>query len=93
MLTEPREALSRSSTFELSASGPGWIDLTTVSEWLDIATGSPDILRTEAIYSLQGDDLTYCIAPPGRPRPAAFATKAGDGHTLVVLKRRAPARP
>src|SRR6516165_585480 len=80
MLTEPREALPRSSTYTLTAARPALIDLTTVS---------PDnpTLHTRGIYSLQGDVLTYCIAAPGRPRPAEFATAKGDGHTLVVLKR------
>ena len=81
MLTEPREALPRSSTYALTAGRPARIDLTTVSQ--DNPTG----LYTQGIYLLQGDVLRYCIAAPGRPRPAEFATAKGDGHTLVVLKR------
>jgi uncharacterized protein (TIGR03067 family) len=81
MLTEPREALPRSSTYRLTAEQPARIDLTTVSQ------DDPAGLHTSGIYSLQGDVLTYCIAAPGQPRPAEFATTKGDGCTLVVLKR------
>ena len=81
MLTEPREALPRSSTYTLTAARPALIDLTTVSQ------DNPTRLHTRGIYSLQGDVLTYCVAGPGGPRPAEFATTKGDGRTLVVLKR------
>ena len=81
MLTEPREALPRSSTYTLTAARPALIDLTTVSQ------DSPTRLYTKGIYLLQGDVLRYCIAAPGRPRPTEFATTKGDGYTLVVLKR------
>jgi hypothetical protein len=81
MLTEPREALSRLSTFKLLGGEPGQIDLTTVY------LGNPVPLETKAIYRLQGAVLTYCIGSPGRPRPAEFATGKGDERTLVVLKR------
>ena len=81
MLTEPREALPRSSTYTLTAARPALIDLTTVSQ--DNPTG----LHTRGIYSLQGDVLMYCIAEADRPRPTEFATTKGDGYTFVVLKR------
>jgi hypothetical protein len=81
MLTEPREALPRSSTYTLTAARPALIDLTTVSQ--DNSTP----LYTSGIYLLQGDVLRYCIAAPGRPRPTEFTTTKGDGYTLVVLKR------
>jgi hypothetical protein len=84
MLTEPREALPRSSTYALAAARPGWIDLTTVTP------GDPTRLYTQGLYALRGDVLTYCIAAPGQPRPAELASAKGDGHTLVVLKRTAP---
>jgi hypothetical protein len=81
MLVEPREASSRTSTFRVA--GPGQLDLTTVYK----GPGSRSHLDTKAIYTLEQDILTYCIAPPGRPRPAELATTKGDGFTLVVLKR------
>jgi len=81
MFTEPREAFPRSSTYELPTEQPGWIDLTTVYQ------GKPGALYTKAIFSIQGDTLTYCVAPPGQARPRDFVTKGGDEYTLVVLKR------
>jgi hypothetical protein len=44
-------------------------------------------LFTKAIYAIEGDRMTYCVAPPGKPRPSGFETKKGDGYTLVSLKR------
>ncbi|HKI36933.1 MAG TPA: hypothetical protein VKA46_34090 [Gemmataceae bacterium] len=81
MLVEPREAHSRWSTFRLLPAKPRQIDLTTT------AADGPTFLRTYGIYSLGDDELTYCVAPPGQPRPAGFATAKRDGNTLVVLRR------
>jgi len=81
MLTEPREALARVSTYRLAAAQPALIDLTTVYQ------NKATPLFTRGIYSLQGSVLTYCISAPGRPKPADFTTTKGGGHTLVVLKR------
>src|SRR5262249_55715095 len=41
------------------------------------------------IYELDGDTLKLCLSEAGdeRARPTAFATKAGGGHALFVLKR------
>jgi uncharacterized protein (TIGR03067 family) len=86
MLVEPREAQPRTSTFTLTAGRPSRIDLTTVYP----NTGKH--LHTQGIYALQDDALTYCLALPGQPRPAAFATRKGDGHILVVAKRVVPER-
>jgi hypothetical protein len=85
MLTEPREALPRNSTFELVKDVPGAINLTTAYE-----DSERPPLHTKALYRLENDVLTYCIAPPGRDRPAALTTRSGDERTLVVLKRAAP---
>ena len=81
MLTEPREALPRSSVYTLAAGQPARIDLTTAYE------GDPVRLRTAGIYSLRGDVLRYSVAAPGRPRPTDFTTRRGDGRTVVVLRR------
>ena len=81
MLTEPREAQPRTSTFTLTAGKPALIDLKTVYQ------GDKSVLLTKGIYAIEGDVLTYCIAGPGQQRPTEFATKKGDGRTLVVLKR------
>ena len=42
------------------------------------------------IYQLEGDNLKICLAPPGKDRPAEFASNAGTGHQLVVYKREKP---
>jgi hypothetical protein len=42
----------------------------------------------KAIYALDGDDLTWCVAEPGSgERPEKLATKEGVKHMLVKLKR------
>jgi hypothetical protein len=79
MLTEPREAQPRTSTFYIDQAGQ--MDLTTIYE------GPLGTVQTLAIYHVTGDQLTYNVAPPGRDRPTEFATKPGDGLTLVHLKR------
>ena len=87
MLTEPREALPRSSTYALTPGQPARIDLTTAYQ------GDPTRVETKGIYLLQGDQLTYCVAALGLPRPGEFATEKGDGRTLVVLRRNPPGPP
>ena len=42
------------------------------------------------IYELDGDGLKICLAPPGKDRPTAFATRPADGQQLVVYKREKP---
>lgn len=44
----------------------------------------------QGIYQLEGDTYTVCLGLPGKPRPTEFASKAGTGHVLEVLKREAP---
>jgi len=39
------------------------------------------------IFELAGDVLRVCVAAPGDPRPAEFASVPGDGRTLTVWKR------
>lgn len=43
-----------------------------------------------AIYKLEGDTYTVCIAMPGRDRPKEFVSKPASGHVLEVLKREKP---
>jgi len=52
---------------------------------LAMVPGHP--LHTKAIYAIEGDRMTYCVARPGKPRPSGFVTKKGDKYTLVSLKR------
>jgi uncharacterized protein (TIGR03067 family) len=55
-------------------------------DWTD--TVGADAGKTfPAIYSLEGDRLTFCAADDGQPRPTAF--KAGPGWVVRVLVREA----
>jgi len=42
------------------------------------------------IYQIDGDTYKYCLAPAGKPRPTEFASKAGSGNTLSIMKREKP---
>jgi uncharacterized protein (TIGR03067 family) len=77
----PSLRLKRTSTFSLGFDRFAAMDLTTIDH------GNGDRLHTKAIYVLHGDELTYCVAPPGQARPTAFTTRSADGLTLVTLKR------
>jgi uncharacterized protein (TIGR03067 family) len=39
------------------------------------------------IFDFAGGDLRICMAAPGKPRPAAFASKPGDGRSLTTWRR------
>jgi hypothetical protein len=39
------------------------------------------------IYELDGDDVKYCFADPGNPRPTDFTTRGKIGYTVGVWKR------
>lgn len=41
----------------------------------------------KAIWKLEGDRLTLCIAEPGKDRPKEFAGKKGTGHMLLVFEK------
>ena len=86
MLTDSRLVQTRTTTYRLSGGESGRIDLITVSN-----DGSSH-LRTRGLFSLRGDDLTYCIGKPETARPTEFSTNYGDGRTLVVLRRKEPVR-
>ncbi len=49
--------------------------------------GGKVITRLKEIVKLEGDTLTVCQAPDGKPRPKAFAAGAGTGQMLWVYKR------
>jgi uncharacterized protein (TIGR03067 family) len=38
------------------------------------------------IYAVKGDELTECFAPPGKARPAKFATDNETGQFLHIWK-------
>jgi uncharacterized protein (TIGR03067 family) len=56
---------------------------------LKITSGSDNGKVVKAIYKLDRDTLTICVAEPGKDRPEAFSGKAGSGHTLLVFKKNA----
>jgi uncharacterized protein (TIGR03067 family) len=71
-------------TFKINASkSPKTMDI-------EISEGPEDVKNktAQAIYALDGDDLTWCVAEPGSgERPEKLATKEGVKHMLVKLKR------
>jgi uncharacterized protein (TIGR03067 family) len=51
-------------------------------------TDGPEKGKTSfGIYELDGETLKICIGLVDKPRPSEFASKAGSGHVLEVLKR------
>jgi uncharacterized protein (TIGR03067 family) len=47
----------------------------------------PDGSPRRGIYELEGETLKICIATVGKERPTAFATKPGDGVSLLVYQK------
>jgi uncharacterized protein (TIGR03067 family) len=41
------------------------------------------------IWKFEGDTLHICFAQPGKPRPADFTPRKGQGHTFTAWKRTA----
>jgi uncharacterized protein (TIGR03067 family) len=71
----------RTGTFKL--------DATKTPKTLDIiADSGPNKGKTlKAIYKIEDDTFTYCVAGPDKDRPTEFSGKEGSGHTLLVNKR------
>jgi uncharacterized protein (TIGR03067 family) len=38
------------------------------------------------IFERTGNELKICISPPGKPRPADFSSKPGDGRNYTVWR-------
>jgi uncharacterized protein (TIGR03067 family) len=55
---------------------------------MTVRTGRNKGKTYAGIYALEGDGLKICFAKGDRP--AAFATRAGSGTALIVLKRAKP---
>jgi uncharacterized protein (TIGR03067 family) len=74
------------------ASGITRIDSTKTPKEIDILdeTGVKNGQTKLGIYELDGDTYTYCLAPPGKPRPTEFSSKEGSGYSLGVSKREKP---
>jgi uncharacterized protein (TIGR03067 family) len=39
------------------------------------------------IYEFEGEILKFCVAPPGKPRPAEFSSTRGDGRSFTTWKK------
>jgi uncharacterized protein (TIGR03067 family) len=51
-------------------------------------TAGPDRDKVvKGVWKLDRDELTVCIAEPGRERPKEFKGAEGTGHTLLVFRR------
>jgi uncharacterized protein (TIGR03067 family) len=50
-------------------------------------SGSLKGKKVLGIYEIEGETIRFCYAEAGKDRPKEFATKAGSGLTLFVLKR------
>jgi uncharacterized protein (TIGR03067 family) len=48
----------------------------------DVTAGPNAGKKQLGIYKIDGENVTFCFAPPAQPRPDAFATNPGDGRTL-----------
>ncbi len=74
------------------ASGQFQIDATKTPKEIDImdASGLKNEKTKLGIYELDGDTYKFCLAPAAKPRPTAFTSKAGTGHSLGVSKREKP---
>src|SRR5262245_20247721 len=56
-----------------------------------VFTDGPEKGKTAlAIYKLEGDTYTVCIAMTDKERPKEFVSKPGSGHVLEVLQREKP---
>ena len=43
--------------------------------------------RQSGIFKLTGATLKICVSAPGKPRPADFSSKAGDGRSYTTWRR------
>jgi uncharacterized protein (TIGR03067 family) len=71
------------------------VDVSSKPKQIDVSfTEGPEKGKSLlGIYELEGDTYKVCLAFPGKPRPKAFATKAGSGCVLEVLKREKAKKP
>jgi uncharacterized protein (TIGR03067 family) len=60
---------------------------------IDFVEGPEAGNRSEGIFELDGDRLTFCIGVVGATRPTDFASRPGSGHALERLVRVEHARP
>lgn len=80
---------------EATYEGEFTIDVTASPSTIDIefVEGPEAGQWSYGIYTLDGDDLTFCLGLTGAARPSAFRTDAGSGHALERLRRTSATRP
>jgi uncharacterized protein (TIGR03067 family) len=68
------------------------IDPTSKPKTIDVTITLPDgKKRTHSgIYELESNTYKVSMANPGKPRPTEFASKAGSGNGVQILKRVKP---
>jgi uncharacterized protein (TIGR03067 family) len=71
------------------ARGTSKIDPTKEPKEIDLTTteGEGEGKTARGIYEVGEDDRKVCFAPPGKERPAEFASRLGTGNIFVVFKR------
>ncbi len=69
------------ASFTLDASKPSAIDYVNLS-------GTANGKSQFGIYALNGDTLKICMAAPGKPRPAGFESKRGDGRSYTAWRKK-----
>jgi len=69
--------------------GPSTIDPTMKPKTIDFKPSEGEGKGEEylGIYELGKKTRKMCFAPPGKPRPTEFASKAGSEHILVTFER------
>ena len=74
------------------ATGVFKIDPTRKPKQIDILdeSGAKNEKTKLGIYELDGDTYKYCLAQASKPRPTEFASKAGSGNSLGIMKREKP---
>ena len=77
---------------KIVASGKFKIDATKMPKEIDIMdeSGKKNEKTKLGIYELDGDRYRYCLAPAAKPRPTAFTSESGSGHSLGVSHREKP---
>jgi uncharacterized protein (TIGR03067 family) len=69
--------------------GPSTIDPTMKPKTIDFKPSEGEGKGQEhlGIYELGEMTRKLCFAPPGKPRPTEFSSKAGSEHILVTFER------
>ena len=69
--------------------GTSTFDASKRPKTIDFASSKGDAkgIKHLGIYELGETSRRLCFAEPGKPRPTAFVSKPGSGHTLVEFER------